>query len=392
MKYLTAFLGLKYFHLIWAGLWRKRARTFFTMASVVIAFLLFGLLQGINQGFNTVLANLDVDRLYVSAKTNMTDGLPISYGERIRKVPGVRAVSHWTYFGGYYQNARNAIPAFATDPGPLFAVYKEIKIKPEYIEAMEKTRTGVLVSDALAKQYGWKVGDRVPLGTSIWTTKQGSSTWMFDVVGTFDSTAYGAGFPSFYINQDYFKENSSFGGNIAHYYLVSIVDPHQATRVSKQIDAMFANSSYESRTQTESALAQMQLKQLGDINFIANAIVGAVLFTLMFLTANTMMQSVSERTPELAVLKTLGFSDGKVLTLVLIEALALCVFAAAIGLAIAALAFNSGLLKQVFGAFKMPLIVIAMGGGVALLLAIVSGLPPAWRAKQLNIVDALAGR
>jgi putative ABC transport system permease protein len=136
----------------------------------------------------------------------------------------------------------------------------------------------------------------------------------------------------------------------------------------------------------------MQLKQLGDINFIANAIVGAVLFTLLFLTANTMMQSVSERTPELAVLKTLGFSDGKVLTLVLIEALALCLFAAAIGLAIAALAFSSGMLKQVFGGFKMPLIVITMGGGVALLLALVSGLPPAWRAKRLNIVDALAGR
>ncbi|HET9448747.1 MAG TPA: ABC transporter permease, partial [Steroidobacteraceae bacterium] len=186
---------MKYFGLIWAGLWRKRARTFFTMASVVVAFLLFGLLQGINQGFNTVLANLDVDRLYVSAKTNMTDGLPISYGDRIRNVSGVRAVSHWTYFGGYYQNARNAIPAFATDPEPLFKVYHEIKIKPEYIEQMKKIRTGVLVGDALAKQYGWKIGDRIPLGTSIWTTKDGSSTWMFDVVGTFDSSSYGAGFP-----------------------------------------------------------------------------------------------------------------------------------------------------------------------------------------------------
>ncbi len=388
MKY----FGLKYFGLIWAGLWRKRARTLFTMASIVVAFLLFGLLQGINQGFNTVLANLDVDRLYVSAKTNMTDGLPISYGARIRAVPGVRAASHWTYFGGYYQNARNAIPAFATDAEQLFKVYKEMKIKPEYLEAMQRTRTGVLITEPLAKQYGWKVGDRIPLGTSIWTTKQNSSTWMFDVVGTFDTSAYGAGFPSFYINQDYFKENSAFGGDVAHYYLVGITDPHQATRISNAIDAMFANSSYETRTQTESALAQMQLKQLGDINFIANAIVGAVLFTLLFLTANTMMQSVSERTPELAVLKTLGFSDGKVLALVLIEALALCLFAAAVGLGIAAFAFNSGALKQIFGGFTMPLIVMTMGGGVALLLALVSGLPPAWRAKQLNIVDALAGR
>jgi putative ABC transport system permease protein len=383
---------MKYFGLIWAGLWRKRARTGFTMASVVVAFLLFGLLQGLNQGFNTVVTNLNVDRLYVSAKTNMTDGLPISYGQRIRNVPGVRAVSHWTYFGGYYRDAKNAIPAFATDPEPLFQVYREMKIKPEYLEAMKRTRTGALVGSALAKKYGWKVGDRVPIGTSIWTTKQGSSTWMFDIVGIFDTSEYGGGFPSFYLNQEYFTENSSFGGNVVHYYLVGITDPHRATAISKEIDALFANSTYETRTQTESALAQMQLKQLGDINFIVNAIVGAVLFTLLFLTANTMMQSVSERTPELAVLKTLGFSDGKVLTLVLIEALALCVFAALGGLALATLFFNSGVLKAIFGNFTMPAIVIGMGAGVALVLAIVSGLPPAWRARQLNIVDALAGR
>jgi putative ABC transport system permease protein len=382
---------MKYFGLIWAGLWRKRARTYFTMASIVVAFLLFGLLQGLNQGFNTVVTNLNVDRLYVSAKTNMTDGLPLSYTARIKAVPGVRAVSHWTYFGGYFREAKNAIPAFATDPEPLFQIYRELKIKPEYLEAMKKTRTGVLVSEQLAKSYGWKIGDRIPLGTSIWTTKQGSSTWMFDLVGTFDASAFG-GFPSFYINQDYFDENAAFGAHTAHYFLVGIKDPHQATQISKQIDALFANSTYETRTQTESALAQMQLKQLGDINFIVNAIVGAVLFTLLFLTANTMMQSVSERTPELAVLKTLGFSDGKVLTLVLVEALVLCLFAAAIGLGLATLVFDSGALKRIFGNFGMPAIVMAMGATTALVLALVSGLPPAWRARQLNIVDALAGR
>jgi putative ABC transport system permease protein len=381
---------MKYFPLIWAGLWRKRARTIFTMLSIVVAFLLFGLLQGINQGFNTVVQNLNVDRLYVSARTNMTDGLPISYANRLRTVPGVRAVSHWTYFGGYYQNARNPIPAFSTEPEALFKIYREIKIKPEYIEAMKRTRTGVLISEALAQEYKWKIGDRIPLGTSIWTTKGGASTWYFDVVGTFDLSEVGGGFPSFYLNHAYFEENAAFGDGVVHYYLVGIDDPQQATKVSLAIDAMFANSSAETRTQTESALAQMQLKQIGDINFIVNAIVGAVLFTLLFLTANTMAQSVRERTSELAVLKTLGFADGKVLALVLIEALLLCIFAAAIGLALANLAFPA--LKPIFGDFRMPLIVIAMGAGMAFLLALLSGLPPAWRARQLNIVDALAGR
>lgn len=383
---------MKYFPLIWAGLWRKRTRTIFTMLSVVVAFLLFGLLQGINQGFNHALANLNVDRLYVSAKSNMTDGLPIAYASRIKAVPGVRAVSHWTYFGGYFQNARNAIPAFATDAQALFQIYREMKIKPEAIEAMKKTRTGALVSETLARQHHWKIGDRVPIGTSIWTTKDGSSTWYFDIVGTFDASALGAGFPSFYLNYSYFDAASSFGGGIVHYYLVGMTDPRLAASVSNAIDSQFANSTNETRTQTESALAQTQLKQLGDINFIANAIVGAVLFTLLFVTANTMMQSVRERTSELAVLKTLGFSDSKVLTLVLIEALLLCVFAAMLGLALAYAVFMSPALRKLFGNFSMPVIVLGMGAGMALLLAFISGLPPAWRAKRLNIVDALAGR
>lgn len=383
---------MKYFPLIWAGLWRKRTRTIFTMLSVVVAFLLFGLLQGINQGFNHALANLNVDRLYVSAKSNMTDGLPIAYASRIKAVPGVRAVSHWTYFGGYFQNARNAIPAFATDAQALFQIYREMKIKPEAIEAMKKTRTGALVSETLARQHHWKIGDRVPIGTSIWTTKDGSSTWYFDIVGTFDASALGAGFPSFYLNYSYFDAASSFGGGIVHYYLVGMTDPRLAASVSNAIDSQFANSTNETRTQTESALAQTQLKQLGDINFIANAIVGAVLFTLLFVTANTMMQSVRERTSELAVLKTLGFSDSKVLTLVLIEALLLCVFAAMLGLALAYAVFMSPALRKLFGNFSMPVIVLGMGAGMALLLAFISGFPPAWRAKRLNIVDALAGR
>lgn len=383
---------MKYFSLVWAGLWRKRTRTVFTMLSIIVAFLLFGMLQGINQGINTVVGNLDVDRLYVSAKSNMTDGLPIAHLNRIKSVPGVRAVSHWTYFGGFYQKAQDPLPAFATDVDQLFSVYKEMKIKPEYAEAMRNTRTGVLLSESLAKRRGWKVGDRIPVGTSIWTKKDGGSTWDFDVVGTFDASAYGEGFPGFYLNYKYFDEASAFGQGVIHYYLVSISDPHQATNISRAIDALFENSANETQTQTESALAMMQLKQIGDINFIANAIVGAVLFTLLFLTANTMMQSVRERTSELAVLKTLGFSDGKVLMLVLTESLLLCSFAAAVGLLLSSFVFASPPIKAMFGNFPMPTIVIAMGAGMALVLALVSGLPPAWRARQLNIVDALAGR
>ncbi len=379
---------MKYFRLIWAGLWRKKARTIFTMHSIVVAFLLFGLLQGINQGFSQAVQNLNVDRLYVQPKAS--DGIPIAYMNRILTVPGVQAVAHWNYFGGYFQTANNAIPAFATDPVELFKIYHEIEIKPEYLEAMQKTRTGALVSEALAQKYGWKIGDRVPLGTTIWTTKDGGNTWYFDIVGTFDASKFGGGFPSFYLNYSYFDENAAFGNGVVHIAIARIDDPRNAAQISGAIDRLFENSSAETRTQTESAMMQSQLKQLADINFIANAIVGAVLFTLLFLTASTMMQSVRERTGELAVLKALGFSDAKVLGLILTEAMLLCLFAAGLGLFLASLAFPA--MKPIFGDFQMPMVVVGMGAVLAVAVALISGLPPAWRGRQLNIVDALAGR
>jgi putative ABC transport system permease protein len=383
---------MKYFRLVWAGLWRKKVRTILTMLSIVFAFLLFGLLQGINQGFNQTVQRLDVDRLYVTPRSSQADPLPISYNQQIKTIPGVKAAAPWTYFGGYFQDARNPIPAFATDARALFEVYKELKIKPEYLDAMEKTRTGALVRDTLAAKYGWKVGDRVPIGTSIWTQKSGGNTWFFDIVGVFDASAYGGGFPSFYLNQSYYSEAAAFGNNQTSLYVVRVEDPREAARVAGAIDAKFENSSAETRTESESALMQRQLKQIADINFIANTIAGAVIFTLLFLTANTMMQSVRERTSELAVLKTLGFSDGKVLVMILVEALLLCLFAAAVGLLLASVIFTSPQLRAILGAVSMPTVVLVMGGAIAVGLALVSGLPPAWRAKQLNIVEALAVR
>ncbi len=383
---------MKYFMLIWAGLWRKKTRTILTMLSIVIAFLLFGLLQGINQGMNSVYKNLNVDRMYVQSRINMTDGLPISYLERIKTVPHVAAVTHWTYFGGFYRDAQNALPVFATDASTLLKVYKEMKLPKDQLDAMLHTRNGALIGQQIADKYGWKIGDEIPISTSIWTQKTGGNTWYFKVVGILDVSTYGegTGFPSFYINFDYFDAARAFGNGTIHYYIIGLDDPRQGDEVAKSVDALFANSSNETKTQSEQAWAQSQIKQVADVNFIVNSIVGAVLFTLLFLTANTMMQSVRERIPELAVLKTLGFSDTKVLVLVLIESIVLCVFAALLGLVFARGAFTA--LTTLFGDLPLPLIVVESGIAIALALALVSGLPPALRAKRLNIVDALAGR
>jgi putative ABC transport system permease protein len=382
---------MKYLILIWAGLWRRKTRTVLTMLSIVIAFLLFGLLQGINQGMNHIYSSLNVDRLYIQSRMSMSDGLPIAHLKRIQSVPGVRAVTHWSYFGGFYQNAQNSLPVFAIDAATMFAVYPKIVISHDQIEAMQRTRTGAIISNAIAAKYRWKIGDKIPLETSLWTKKDGSDSYPVEVVGIMDVSAYNAGsFPAFYINYDYLDEARAFGNGTVLYFIASIDDPRHGSQIAAAVDTLFANSRNETTTQTEQVFAQSQMKQVGDINLIANSIVGAALFTLLFLTGNTMMQSVRERIPELAVLKTLGFSDRKILTLILMEALVLCLAAALTGLGLARMAF--GFMGPLFAGLSPPVLVIEAGVGIAVLLALMSGLPPAWRTTRISIVDALAGR
>ena len=380
---------MKFFMLIWAGLWRKKARTIFTMLSIVVAFLLFGLLQGFNLGFINSLTNLNVNRLFTSNKYSMVEGMPIAHASQIATVKGVTGISHLTYFGGFYQDKRNSINVFAADVPVLFELYNEVALPKEHAEAMRRTRTGAVIDRSLADRYGWKLGDKVPIGTSIWTKKDGRSDYQFDIVGIYSGMGP-TGPGGFYINYDYFDEERGFGKGGVHYFIVGMNDPLRADAVTKEIDGLFANSTNETNTQTEQAFAASQIKQMGDINFIVNSIVGAVLFTLLFLTGNTMMQSMRERIPELAVLKTLGFTDGTVSTLVLFESILLCVISALIGLGLASIGFNW--MTAALGAITMPMSVILLGIGIAAALAIVSGLPPAWRAMRLNIVDALAGR
>jgi putative ABC transport system permease protein len=383
---------MKFFMLIWAGLWRKRARTILTMLSIVVAFLLFGLLQGINQGIKSGLGDNSNNRLWTTSRMSAVSSMPLSLLERIKTIRGVREVSHLSFFGGYFQDAKNALPAFATNIEAFGAVYPELNITPANVEAMKTTRAGALVGRALARKYGWKVGDKVPVGTTIWTKKNGSNNWSFDIVGIFDpdpriAGSFGSGF---WLNYEYWDEGRAYGKHDVHQFISSIDDPAHAVAIAEAIDKLNENSPQETRTQTENAALQNQLKQLADINLIANAIVGAVMFTLLFLTGNTMMQSVRERIPELAVLKTLGFSSGTVCLLVLLESLLLCVFAAIVGLVL-----STGAVRMVgsaFGTGAIPPAVVADGLAIAALLALISGLAPALRAQRLNIVDALAVR
>jgi putative ABC transport system permease protein len=379
---------MKYFPLVWAGIWRKRTRTFLTLLSIVVAFLLYGLLQGVDAWLSGAIEGSRINRLYTVSRISFIEPLPMSYTAQIEAVPGVDKVAYFAWFGGYYQDPKQMIVSYPIDAERAFAVMPDWKVQPaDAVQKMARQRDAAIIGAQLARRFGWKVGDRVPLKTNIWTKKDGSSSYDFEIVGTFSGNQENL----FLLNYEYFNEARSFGQNNVGWFALTIKDPTQAAKVSRDIDALFLNSANETKTQTEKEFAAAQIKQIGDIGFMVNAIVGAVMFTLLFLTGNTMMQSVRERIPELAVLKTVGFSDGKVTALVLAEAILLCVFAALIGLGLAALIFpvasNLGI-----GKVTLPAIVLVTGSLAAIGLALVSGLPPAVRANRLAVVDALAGR
>jgi putative ABC transport system permease protein len=387
---------VKYFPLIWATLWRKKTRTIFTLLSVVVAFLLFGMLETVDYAFAHPSSGITgADKLVTTNKYSITLALPISDAQQIRAVPGVAVVTWMSWFGGYYQESKNFIFALPVDIESYFDLHRgEFVVGDAEMHAFRNTRTGALVNATLMKKFGWKIGDKVPLHSTIWTQKSDDSLdWTFDVVGSFsvkDPTQASAQSSTLLFHYELFDEGRSFGKGSVSWFEERVDDTSQASATSNRIDALFANSPNETKTQPANDFQMAFIKQFGDIGFVLRAILGAVFFTLLFLTGNTMMQSVRERIPELAVLKTLGFGDGKVLGLVLAESLLLCILAAVIGLALSYAALP--IIKQALQGLQLSPRVLLPGLGAAVLLALIVGTPPALRAMRLNIVDALADK
>ena len=380
---------MKYFPLLWAALWRKKARTIFTLLSITVAFLLFGMLQGVNAGFNQAVEKANVNRLITTSSIALTENLPYGDLAQIEALPGVAGVAHASWFGPYYQDPKNFVFSFPVEPERYFGIYPELILPKEQLQAFINTRTGAVIGADLARKYGWKIGDRVPLHSTIWTKPDGTSDWNFDVVGIYENPTDRAQENAFFFNYKYFDEGRSFSKGTVGWYIVRVKDPTQSAQIAAAVDKLFANSPDETKTETEKEFQQAFLKQIGDINMIVTYILFAVFFALLFATGSTMMQSVRERIPELAVLKTLGFSDTSVLTLVLCESLLLCLLAAALGLLAAWALFP--MLKDTLGVVELPTPVIVEGMVVAALLAFITGIFPAWRAKRLDIVEALRG-
>ena len=386
---------MKYFPLVWTTLWRKKTRTLFTLLSVIVAFLLFGVLETVDYAFSHADGGITgADKLVTTNKFSITLQLPFSDLQQIRSVPGVAEVTWMTWFGGYYQESKNFIFAVPIDTDTYFNLHKdEFIVSDAEMNAFRTTRTGGLVNRALLKKFGWKVGDKIPLHSTIWTQKNGSLDWTFDIVGSFDAkdpTQASAQSSTLLFHYELFDEGRSFGKGDVGWFEERVADPAQSVAIANRIDALFANSSDETKTQPAKEFSMAFVKQFGDIGFVLRAILGAVFFTLLFLTGNTMMQSVRERVPELAVLKTLGFGDTTVLGLVIAESLLLCMTAALVGLA---LSFGAlPILKLGLPGVDVSPRAILPGIGVAVLLALIVGMPPALGAMRLNIVDALADK
>jgi putative ABC transport system permease protein len=382
---------MKYLSLVWTGVWSKPRRTMLTIVTIAVAFMLYGLLQGIDQGAGAVIKTFN-NHLFTGNKHGVGQGIPAAYIERIENLPGVTAVTHWTFFGGFFREPRNSIAVYATD-SRVFDVYaNDFRLPPEQIAAMQHTRTAAVVAKPLAAKYGWEVGDRVTLRTSLWTKADGRDDYEFDVVGILPIDPYNPN-PSlrdlFLINFSYLDEARQFQKGRVHYLVSGVDDVTRTAEIGKAIDALYANSTDETSTTPESALMQSQLRQLLDFGLIVKLIMGAVFLTLLLVTANSIAQSVRERVPDFAVLKTLGFRDGAVAALVFCESLLLCVFAASIGLLLARAIFIA--LGALFG-LTMPPAVVVEGVALAALLALLSGFVPALRVKRLNLVKALTQR
>lgn len=386
---------MKYFPLLWATLWRKKVRTILTLLSLVAAFLLLGLLQAANSLFSGGTQRLSANLLITQARVSFTTPLPLRHLSQIEAIPGIESISWSQFFGGIYKDEKNFFPQFAVDPDRFKSTFTECALPADQFAAWKASRTAVIAGRLLVDRFGWKIGEPIPLKSQIFPLKDGSRDWNFELVGIIDDVTEGScpRMGNMYLRYDYFDEARQYGQGSAGVFVVRIKDPNQAENISRTIDALFENSPDETKTQSEKEFTLNFVRQVGNLSLILNAILGAVFFTILMLTGNTMSQAVRERIPELAVLKTLGFTNTMVLLLVVAESLLICVIGGLTGMGLAVLVMKG----LAYAPIQFPPIVadarvwyVALGSmfGVGVLV----GLPPALKAMRLSIVDGLSGR
>ncbi|HEY0592123.1 MAG TPA: ABC transporter permease [Thermoanaerobaculia bacterium] len=381
---------MKFLPLLLAGFRRHKLRTALTLLSVLVAFLLFGYLAAIRNAFQAGVDVAGADRLIVRHRVSIIQLLPQSYEAEIERMDGVVDATHATWFGGIYQDPKNFFPQIPVKPEEYFAMYPEFLLPREQMDAWLKNRIGAVVGRSTAERFRWKIGDRIPIRATIWKTKGGGEMWEFELVGIYHADDPGVDTSSFFFRHDYFDENRWWGQGLVGWYIIRVGDPGRAAAIARAIDDHFANSPAETKTETEGAFVKAFADQIGDIGAIVTAILSAVFFTILLVVGNTIAQSVKERTPELGLLKAVGFSDLSVLGLVLAEALAIVAVGGAAGLGLAWMLVQGG--DPTHGAlpsFFVRPITFVWGALFIVLLAGIAGSFPAITAMRLKPVDAL---
>ena len=377
---------MKFFGLLRANLFRKKIRFILTIGSFAVALFLFGVLAVIRGAFQGGVDIAGADRLVVINRVSIIQPLPLAYADKIRRIPGVTEITHDNWFGGVYQDEKNFFPQFAIDPENQRKVYPEFDIPEDQWQAFVKDQQAAIAGAATAKRFGWKVGDRIPIkGTFL------GGTWEFNLVGIYHGTRQADDETQFWFHWKRFDEQvpPSFKGNVG-WYTVKIEKADDALRISKAIDEQFANSPFETRTNTEKAFAAGWVKQFGNIQFLIMAIGSVVFFTLLLVTGNTMAIAVRERVGELAVLKAIGYSDRFVLLFVLFESLIISLIGGSLGLVLAKLfTLRGDPTHGLLYAFYLPGSAILLGLATALAVGAASGILPAISAMRLRVVDAL---
>ncbi len=378
--------------LMWSNLFRRKLRTLLTLFSVLVAFLLFTLLRTATDAFSGAgFSQPGIDRLVVAPKYSIIEPLPVSYLQQIESVDGVDNAAHADWFGGVYQDPRNFFPQYAVQPRDWFDLHPELVIDPAEFEAFARIRTGAVAPADLAEKYGWKVGDKIPMQGQIYAMRDGSRLWEFDLLGTYRGPENEPQPSEFLFNYEFFSEANEYGPGNVGWFVVRIADTERAPEIAGAIDALFENSVNPTRTATEAEYNRQFFEQVGDIELMMTGILGAVFFTILLLTGNTMSQGLRERVPELAVLKTVGFTDAGVAWLMLGEAVLLCGLGAISGIltAVAVTVAVGPQLEDFFGAFQVSWSIVTAALGVSLLLGLAVGAVPSLSARRLTIVDAL---
>lgn len=384
-------MSVKYLALLAANLKRKPLRTVLTILSIVIAFQLFGILEAMRFALTGGAQIAGQDRLITINKTSIIQSLPASYENRIKGIAGVGVTCSHNWFGGVYQEDRNQIGVMAVEVETFFDAYPELKVSDAEKKDWLSDRTGALVGKDIAARFGWKVGQVIPMRSNIFTRQDGSNIWELKIAGIYDirngdNTAV-------YFNYDYYNEglNSMFGKDSIGWVVLRIADPGNSAAIASHIDALFANSSTETKTTTEKAFVQGFVNQMGNIGAIISVVVSAVFFTMLLVTANSMAQSVRERTSEIAVMKTLGFPGNTIMALILGESLLITVIGGVIGLSLAAALTGSvpDAVKQYFPIIRIPDSSYVLAAVMIVALGVISAALPAYQAGRLKIVDAL---